>query len=267
MPTLRARWLDVIPLKLLFLTAKSILTHHDEMRWLQFLFLLFLIFATGCATKAKHADTIFFLPGVAGDGSWYSGLRDGLRDGGVTRDVVTVAWGAPGPLFGMNFSNQDVHDDAEKKLAKILVEHQQRFPSARIDLLGHSAGCGVILGALAQLPVDFRIGRVVLLSPSVSPTYDLNPALARCDQLVVFVSNHDTTFLDWRTSHFGTYDRVKTKAAGNVGFDVSKIDSKLASRFSQHPYDPAYRRLGNDGGHFGATARGFVHHRISDLLK
>ena len=31
-------------------------------------------------------------------------------------DTILVAWGAPGPLFAMNFSNEGIHNDAEKKL-------------------------------------------------------------------------------------------------------------------------------------------------------
>ena len=52
----------------------------------------------------------------------------------------------------------------------------RRSPGCRrIDLIGHSAGGGVILGALRRLPADVPVDRVVLLSPSVSPGYELPP--------------------------------------------------------------------------------------------
>lgn len=222
---------------------------------------------SGCNSSAKQPDVIFFLPGVAGDGLWYNSLRDGLRDGGISREIVTVSWGAPGPLFAMNFSDKNIHDAAEKKLAKILTEHQARFPQGRISLLGHSAGCGVILGSLPQLPAEVHVGRVVLLAPSVSPKYDLKSAIARCENLQVFVSDRDTTFLSWRTSNFGTYDRIKTKAAGNTGFDTTSLDADSSRRFTQHRFDPSFRGLGNDGGHFGATAREFAKQKIAPLLR
>lgn len=228
-------------------------------------FVVLAFLAIGCSTSAKHADVIFFLPGVAGDGLWYNSLRDGLRDGGISREIVTVSWGAPGPLFAMNFSDKGIHDDAEKKLAKILADHRNRFPQGRIDLLGHSAGCGVILGALGQ--GDMKVGRIVLLAPSVSPGYDLNPATSRCETLDVFVSDRDTTFLSWRTSNFGTYDRIKTKASGNQGFDLTTLDALGKAKFEQHRYDPSFRELGNDGGHFGATARMFVERKVAPLLR
>lgn len=221
---------------------------------------------SGCATKPAGPDVIFFLPGVAGDGLWYNGLRDGLRDGGVSRQVITVSWGAPGPLFALNFSDKGIHDSAEQKLAKIVTEHRQKFPNGRIDLIGHSAGCGVILGAVGRLQEGSSIGRIVLISPSVSPTYDLNPVLGRCASLDSYHSTKDTTFLEWRTSHFGTYDRIKTKAAGNTGFSTSLTHSELAPRFADQSYEPAFSDLGNDGGHFGGTARRFVQKKIAPLL-
>lgn len=229
--------------------------------------LLFTFLLLGCAGKAKHADAIFFLPGVAGDGVWYNSLRDGLRDGGIQREVIAHSWGAPSPLFALNFSNEGIHNDAEKKLAKRVGEHIARFPNATVDLIGHSAGCGVILGALPRLPDGLLVGRVILLAPSVSPGYDLAPALARCLRMDVFVSDRDTTFLAWRTSNFGTYDRMKTKAAGNLGFHESDLAPEFSSKLTQHRFDESSRELGNDGSHFGATSREFVRQRIATLLR
>ena len=219
---------------------------------------LFLVALCGCAaTNHDAADAIFIVPGVTGD---IGGIQAGLSQG--PRSVQAVSWGMPPVLFFMNFSAESIHDNAERKLAKIILQWRQMHPNGQIDLVGHSAGCGVILGALPQIG-EARVGDVVLLAPSVSPNYDLHPALEKiAGQLHVFYSEHDTAFLKWRDSHFGTYDRIKTSAAGFGGFAGMYLSDKLV----QHRYQDQWRNLGNDGGHFGTLSEPFVREIVAPLL-
>ncbi|HEY1629583.1 MAG TPA: hypothetical protein VGF52_06970 [Tepidisphaeraceae bacterium] len=219
---------------------------------------LILLVSVGCAATPHDAsDVIFIVPGVSGD---VGGMKIGLSQG--PRSVEAVSWGMPPVLFFMNFSTKSIHDNAEKKLAQMILQWRQTHPSAQIDLVGHSAGCGVILGALPRIGEN-RVGDVVLLAPSVSPTYDLHPALEKiAGQVDVFYSEHDTTFLKWRDSHFGTYDRIKIAAAGYSGFVGNYPSEKLVQR----PYQDRWRDLGNDGGHFGPLAERFVHDVVAPLL-
>ena len=228
--------------------------------------LLLVVFACGCTHHPKSSDgsIVFLLPGVAGN-EGYSHLVSAIESS-THREVQTVSWGAPPPLFMLNFSNRGIHDDAEAKLAKVIEDRHEKFPSATIDLIGHSAGCGVILGAMKRLPQDLRPNTIVLLAPSVSPTFDLAPALSRIDTLHVFSSPRDTFFLNWRTSHFGTYDNVKTRAAGNAGFDLAALPADLRAKVVTHPYEEAWKDLDNDGGHFGALADPFAQKIIAPLF-
>lgn len=226
----------------------------------------------GCAARSDHIaegqhDVIFLVPGVAGPSRAYQRVIDGLHAGGVDRPVRVIAWGAPPLLFFMNFQTESIHRRAEAELAKMISDWRKQHPAAQIDLIGHSAGGGVILGALKQLDVAVRVRAVVLLAPSVSPTYDLAPALARVDDRIHnFHSDRDTFFLSWRTGTFGSYDNVKTRAAGNRGFGLAKLQPSLASRMVQHAYDPRWRDVGNDGGHFGTVAYDFARVVIAPLL-
>src|SRR5688572_11402089 len=132
--------------------------------WLT-LMLIGLVPGLGCGARGQVATSrvVVFVPGVGGDGPWYGGLKRGL--GNV--QVQTHSWGAPLPLFALNFSNQEIHNAAEKKLAERLRRIARQQPDARIDVVAHSAGCGVALGALRRF--DGPIPRtVVLLAPSVS---------------------------------------------------------------------------------------------------
>lgn len=218
----------------------------------------------GCASSRPApggSDVVFIVTGVEGNSGGYAGLVNAVWN--ETRHVQIVSWGAPAPLMVMNFSTESIHDEAEKKLAETLVQWRHDHPTGLIDLIGHSAGCGVSLGAIAQL-ADLHVNNLILLAPSVSPGYDLNPALAHIDGVLhVFHSDRDTGFLDWRTSTFGTYDRIKTRAAGNAGF----AGNYPAQKVIQHPYDPKWESLGYDGGHFSVISGEFAKQVIAPLLQ
>jgi pimeloyl-ACP methyl ester carboxylesterase len=224
----------------------------------------------GCTNRPPNPssdDVLFFVPGVAGDGGGYDGLIRGLRAAGVNQHIEVFGWGAPGPLFVMNFQYDAIHRSAEAKLAAAMRQWHDAHPSGRIDIIGHSAGCGVSLGALALQEAP-TAGTVVLLNPSVSPTYDLSSALSKiAAALHVFHSDQDTFFLSWRTSTFGTYDNVKTKAAGNVGFDLTPLPPPLRAKVIQHPRVDWWADQGNDGSHFGTTAQEFVTKTVGALLR
>ncbi len=224
----------------------------------------------GCSApqRADEQGVVLFIPGVSGDGAWYNDLKQGLRDGGMTLPIESVSWGMPPPLFAFNFSNPGVHDEAERKLATRIAAIRKQFPGTPLHILTHSAGGGVALGAMKRLPADISIDRAVLLHPSVSPEYGLGPALAHVGfQCTAFCSDRDTTFLKWRTSTFGTYDGIKTPAAGHLGFVVDGLSFSEAEKFRQIAYDPSFERLGNTGGHFGPTARRFAAEVIAPLLE
>jgi pimeloyl-ACP methyl ester carboxylesterase len=232
--------------------------------------MLLLLALGGCESPAQSdgEGILLVVPGVNGDGPWYGSLRNGLRDGGVAARVQTFGWGMPGPLFALNFNSKTIHDAAEQRFARRLSEIAQKNPGAPIVILAHSAGCGVTLGALLRLKDETRVERVVLLHPSLSPQYDLSPSLLRINQkLTVFHSNRDTTFLQWRTSNFGTYDSVRTIAAGNSGFDLSGLSIELRKKVVQVPYEYRFEGLGNDGGHFAVTSRRFIAEIVAPLLK
>ncbi|HVT90896.1 MAG TPA: alpha/beta hydrolase [Tepidisphaeraceae bacterium] len=228
------------------------------MRWI---FILFLLVSGGCAENIpvksdSGPDVLFISPGVGGSGG-YAGLARAVTHPG--QSAFVIGWGAP--IFVMNFSDESIHNDAEEQLASEIRAWHSAHPNGRIDLIGHSAGCGVVLGALAQLQ-NIHAHNVVLLAPSVSPGYDLNPALAHINgRLHVFYSARDG-LLEWRTSTFESYDRVKGAAAGVGGFKGNYPPDKLL----QHAYRPEWADMGYDGGHWGPIAEPFDRQIVAPLL-
>jgi pimeloyl-ACP methyl ester carboxylesterase len=215
--------------------------------------------AAGCAGRpaaTSGREATIFVPGVFGDGGWYDGLCRAVAEKHNAPEVVT--WGAPKPFFVANFSNPGIHQDAEQKLAARI---DALPPDIRtIRLIGHSAGCGVVLGALSQS--QRTVSDVVLIAPSVSPTYPIAASASHVSgNIHVFVSSLDTVFLKWRTGNFGTYDAVRTPAAGYAGFA-----KPLPPRVVEHQYDESWKALGNDGGHMGGVAEAFVRAQVLPLL-
>lgn len=224
----------------------------------------------GCrstGSKQPAADRLVIVVPGAGGAAGLGGLVRGLRDADPHARYETFAWGAPPPLFMLNLQNQAIHDDAERKLARLIADRAAATTTAmrnRVQLVAHSAGCGVALGALRRLDRQASpvVSLVVLIAPSVSPAYDLSA----CAQSVggpihVFYSDRDNLWLSWRTGTFGTYDNVKTRAAGNAGFA-----EPTPANVVQHPYDETWKSLGNRGGHFDALSRQFAHQIIAPLL-
>ena len=210
----------------------------------------------GCANRPPAdgvAGVAFVVPGVAGDGDSYNALRTQLNAAGY--GVRTHGWGSP--LFAMNFSTKSIHDKAEQSLAEKIDSIPKEV---EVIVIGHSAGGGVALGAVALLK-HRNVETVILLSPSVSPGYDLAPTVAHTNGSIHnFFSQHDVTFLKWRTGNFGTYDRVKTPAAGHLGFSSSN------PKLIQHEFNERWREFGNDGGHWGTLANKFIEREVMPLI-
>src|SRR5882672_2180954 len=116
------------------------------------IFLVGLVCA-GCQTNAplEGQNLVVLVPGCAGDGFWYNDLRKSVAASQPARTVRTFEWGMPLPLYMLNLQDPKIHTEAEKALAKAIKSWRDRYPGGRLTLLGHSAGCGVILGSLSRL--------------------------------------------------------------------------------------------------------------------
>ena len=223
----------------------------------------------GCQYNAplEGQNLVVLVPGCAGDGFWYNDLRQSVAASQPARTVRTFEWGLPLPLYMLNLQDPKIHSKAEKALAKALKSWRDRYPSGHLTLLGHSAGCGVILGSLSRIDKPVDVENVVLLAPSVSPNYQISPALRQiAGTLHVFYSGSDRLWLGWRTNTFGTYDSVHAEAAGKVGLAVEHLDPNLRCKIVQHGYEPEFVELGNGGGHFGSLGRRFDDKVIAPLL-
>src|SRR5947208_3039669 len=74
------------------------------------------ILATGCSFNAplEGKDVVVLVPGCAGDGFWYNGLRHCVSQNQPGRIIRTFKWGMPLPLYMMNLQDPTIHEAAEK---------------------------------------------------------------------------------------------------------------------------------------------------------
>ncbi len=158
-----------------------------------------------------------------------------------------------------------------EELAKFIKDYRAKHPNRPIYVVGKSGGTGLVLYALRHLPAD-SVERVILLSPAVSPTFDLRPALrATRREVVSFHSRNDRVILGLGTSSFGTIDRYYGNSAGLIGFTVpaplSTEDRPLFMRLVQVPWTTLLLRGGNTGTHSSTSMPWFLASEVVPWLR
>ncbi|HEY7424328.1 MAG TPA: alpha/beta fold hydrolase [Gemmataceae bacterium] len=218
----------------------------------------------------RAAGTVFVVGGVGGLDPIQACAPWMLPKAGVPHKIEVFTW-----THGKCRLLRDLQDiryllAQADRLAVAVRAAQAREPGQPIYLLGHSAGTGVILAAAEKLP-PASVERIILLSPAVSPTYDLRPALrATRLQVVSFNSTYDRFCLDLCTSVFGTVDRVYGPAAGLDGFqvppDLDEEGRQLYQRLVQVPWHLEMVLKCTDGSHHGTCMPIFLAHMVAPWL-
>jgi hypothetical protein len=157
------------------------------------------------------------------------------------------------------------------ELAAEVRKIKAQDPERPVYLVGKSGGTGLVLAAAEQLPPE-SLERIILLSPALSPSYDLRPALrATKHEIVSFYSPYDQLVLNWGTSQFGTIDRFYGASAGLRGFvipmDQSVEDRVLYDRLVQVKWNPGMILEGHLGIHIGTSMPAFVAKEVAPWLK
>ncbi len=222
------------------------------------------------SVSAAPANGVVFVADGAGN---YQAASHELREV-VSREhaslhVVTFEWShGYGRILADQLSFQFALAQG-KRLALEVESYAQDNPHMPIYLVGHSAGSTVVLSALENMPPGL-VERAFLLSPSVSTSYDIRPAVRSVNRgLHVFYSKHDYWYLGFATHVLGTADRrYFHPASGRVGFSVP-IDSgdfALQAKLFQRPWQRVDAATGNLGGHYGNYVPAFLKRHVLPLL-
>jgi pimeloyl-ACP methyl ester carboxylesterase len=183
--------------------------------------------------------------------------------------VETFVWSHGYGRYVSDHVDHANHLAQGRLLAAQVVAYRQAYPERRVYLIGHSAGCAVVLAAAEALPAD-GVDRIVLLAPSVCVSYDLRPALRNAREGIdAFHSGEDTVILGLGMLLVGTAEGGCRTAAGQCGFTpvlACPADVTLYGKLRQHPWAPIVAWSGHDGGHYGSNQAAFLRAYVLPLL-
>jgi pimeloyl-ACP methyl ester carboxylesterase len=185
--------------------------------------------------------------------------------------VQVVSWGHGFGRWHADLTNAANRDLRAAEIANSIRVFRAESPADPVFLVGKSGGTGLVVGALERLPKD-SVECAVLLSPALSPAYDLVPALrAVRREMVVFWSPLDVIVLGLGTQIFGTIDRIKSVSAGLVGFrgpregDTDRVAAYRKLRQVRWCLEMA--TTGYLGGHVGPDNPAFLKKYVVPLLR
>jgi pimeloyl-ACP methyl ester carboxylesterase len=239
---------------------------------------LFVPLLTGCAAgpptlkpyvpSAPVRGAVFAVDGAGGYGGFPDTLAKTIAAEELPLYVQPVIWTHGYRRVVADLTDTAHIDQQGRQLAVEIAAYRAEHPGQPVYLVGHSAGCGVALRAVADLPPD-SVERLILIAPAVSTNYDLRPALRASRAVEVFHSDRDWAYLGLGTVVLGTTDRRRDGAAGRVGFrptDLPPEDAALLCRLRQHPWDPTLAWTGNQGGHAGGYQPVYLRAYVLPLL-
>ncbi|MCK6457855.1 MAG: alpha/beta hydrolase [Phycisphaerae bacterium] len=236
--------------------------------------------AAGCSvrdlgtTDRMSRGLIVILPGIEGRGPYNYSLARGLDEGGVTSAIEIFDWNVPVPGPGgalINLTDYERNKNQASRLAQRVIAYQDAYPGRAVHLIGHSGGGGLAVLALESMPRNRQVTAALLLAASISPNYDLRPALRRTKYGIFnYHSSADISFLTVGTTLFGNIDRGYGPAAGAVGFKRPKnLDAEgeaLYARLHDIRWTRQMAHYGNPGSHIGWTSSPFVRKYLAPLI-
>ena len=205
---------------------------------------------------------VIVLPGIEGESPANRNIRDGLVAAGVDRAVPIYRWGRPVPGVGLLLNQMDSAGNrrAGADIARMIVAYQDTYPGRPVHLVGHSGGGGVAVFAAESLPEECQIDGLVLLSASLSHSYDLTAALGKCRNGILNFYRPDG-LLVIGTTLAGNVDGRHGRGAGAIGFDPPEPDADSEKTLA---YTKLFQRemtpemIGPGGNHYSATRPQFI---------
>jgi hypothetical protein len=209
---------------------------------------------------------VFILDGAGGSGWTPTVLRHILSE--LPYEIHHFRWGHGYMRIIKDLTNRDNTRRRSEELAGLIRDYKSKFPERRIYVIAKSAGTAPAVMALSQLEDD-TVERAFLLSPAISPGFDLSRALASTKlDLYSFWSPHDHFWLGFGTTLFGTADGVPGRAAGLTGFKRPDDPQRILhyAKLREIAWTPSMLWQGHLGGHPGNSMPPFIRKYILPLL-
>lgn len=242
-------------------------------RTLSLLAVLLLAGLTGCQAASNGFGKMY---GCDGSGAgiiirWGPSARQGLVEAGYKGLMEPYRWQTGGGFAVDHLSSVDYKRRVAKGLADQVAQHRRAYPNDPVYLAGLSAGCAVVLYALEELPPEVSVDQVILLSPSVSADFDLNPALKHVrGRIYAFTSERDLVLKELAANSVSADGRkVGQDLAGVRGFHLpgqSPAELAYGGKVRNISWRPEFARYGHNGGHTDVVATPFVRQFVAPLV-
>lgn len=224
-------------------------------------------------TRLEHG-LIIILPGIEGCSSINDSIARGLVAGQLPHAIRIIDWRRFRPWNPLHLAMVRHNRTQARVVAEVITDYQRDFPGQPVHLIGHSAGAGMALFALARLPAGHSVTSVTLLAAAVSRKFDVVRLLDRTRiGIWNFYSPLDLPTVGLGTILFGTMDRCHGVSAGALGFQTADGSTQSAEstaaatpKLHQIRFRPNMIKCWNFGGHFGSTNAVFVRRHIAPIL-
>jgi hypothetical protein len=217
---------------------------------------------------------LYYLDGAGGGrplSNWSGGIKQGMLEAGYSGAGEMFSWNTGLGVVADQDASVAYKRSKAAELASRIQEYRRQQPAAPVTLMGLSAGTALVVFTLEALPADCQADNVVLLSSSISATYDLTQSLRRVrTRMYVFTSEKDGV-LALLVPASGTADRQKgVEPAGLRGFQVpSPVSAETRTQYAKISYigwKPEFELAGNFGGHTDVVKAPFVQEFIAPLV-
>src|SRR6185437_13075007 len=145
------------------------------------------VYASVAPPRAYHLH----LPGIGGYRRIDKNMLMGLEEGGLNADVQEYDWTIGNPGLASLLGVQR-HTVESARVAKLISNAVASHHGARVTMSCHSGGAAIAVWALEQCADNVQIDDLLMLSPALSPDYDLSKALKHIrGHLYVIYSDYD----------------------------------------------------------------------------
>ncbi len=214
---------------------------------------------------------VYYLDGAGNLGYGQDTVPKALRAVGYRGDIEIFSWTTYTGPIGDQMIRSIARMRAEEMTKKI-INYRKRYPDTPVYIIGLSAGTGVGVWAVENLPRDLKVDTLVLLSSSLSTNYNMTDCLKHVKNKVFVLSSPHDYILKSFIHVTGTIDgSFLAQPAGIAGMypkqDAPRSQIDLyKEKVINIPWRPTFERLGNDGGHTAATSYAFLKYYICPKL-
>ena len=154
-----------------------------------------------------------------------------------------------------------------RRLATKIEAHLNKYPNAEVNIIALSAGTGVAVWALEALPTKYQVNQVIMLSSSLSSTYDLSRALRRVRGGMYFYYSTDDPVLNGVVPLFGSVDQTSTTVAGVTGARIPHgAGAQVRQLYQEKVHNVQWQAETLQLRHAGTTERGFIRDMVAPIL-